>query len=79
MELHLVVGGWGGKHWRAMQIADQEDNKDGRCAGEVVSTGALGRAFRWQAAPTELECRSPLAGEGLFKNQPGARRLGLVH
>jgi len=33
-----------------MQIADQEDNKDGRCAGEAVSTGAFGRAFRWQAS-----------------------------
>ncbi|PYC06122.1 hypothetical protein DMX09_13290 [Pseudomonas protegens] len=51
LELHLVVGeDWVGKRLRAMQIADQQDNKEGGCAGEAVSTGALGRAFRWQAS-----------------------------
>ncbi|PYY85724.1 hypothetical protein DNK59_13755 [Pseudomonas sp. TKO26] len=62
-----------------MQIADQEDNKDGGCAGEAVSTGALARVFRWQASADRHGCRSRLAGEGLCKIHPGAQRLRLVH
>lgn len=41
--------------------------------------GLWGALFAGKPAPKGLECRRPLAGEGLFKIHPGARRLGLVH
>lgn len=41
--------------------------------------GLWGAFFAGKPAPTALECRSRLAGEGLFKIHPGAWRLSLVH